>query len=227
MFNTLKSILEVVHEMEKELGLTIGFFEKLLKEDDWSFIIKLNALIETAVVFLLVKAIGGKDELKEIFSLLELNNKQTGKVAFLKKMKLLNKESRRFISTLSGIRNKFVHNIKNLDNTLKNYVVNLDKNKKNEFIKGVSLIKKSDIETDETNSYEQFIEDYPKMAIWLSSMQLISYIYFERQYFKQKTNFVNNVINMIEKLAEMRPPTSSPTTYDRIIKLLENQDQKE
>ena len=62
-----------VGQFEKELNLPNGFFLNLLiKEDDWSFIIKLHALVEAAVSHLLASICG--DRLLDIFTRLELSS---------------------------------------------------------------------------------------------------------------------------------------------------------
>lgn len=53
-----KTHFEAVEELVKELGLPEGFYAELLGEDDWSFIIKLHALMEAAVTGLIVAALG-------------------------------------------------------------------------------------------------------------------------------------------------------------------------
>ena len=48
-------IFHDVVQFEQCLGLPNGFYEKLLGEDDWSFIVKLSALFEAACSHILVK----------------------------------------------------------------------------------------------------------------------------------------------------------------------------
>jgi hypothetical protein len=45
--------LEQVEQFEGSIGLPNGFFRKLSKEDDWAFIIKAHALIESAIGYML------------------------------------------------------------------------------------------------------------------------------------------------------------------------------
>ena|SRR5437660_11669723 len=76
--------------LEHDSGLPSGFCLALLQENDWSFVIKLHALLETAVSQLLVHALGG-EELVDVFSALEMSNTKTGKLAFVKTLGLLPK----------------------------------------------------------------------------------------------------------------------------------------
>ena len=47
------SIFEDVGKFEQKLGLPKDFYRRLLGEDDWSFVIKLNALFEGAATHVL------------------------------------------------------------------------------------------------------------------------------------------------------------------------------
>ena len=103
-----------------------------MEENDWSFIIKLHSLIEAAATQLLVVTLG-KPELEDIISLLELSGQRTGKLAFFKSMNTLDSSSRRFIQSLSEIRNSFVHDVSNVDVTLEEYFFNLVEEKQKGF----------------------------------------------------------------------------------------------
>jgi len=113
-----------IAELEAKIGVREDFFRDLLREDDWSFVIKLHALFEAACTHLLLFHFK-EPELTEIFARLELSNKTTGKVAFLAKLELLNKENRRFVSTLSELRNSLVHDVRNAEFSLATTVAGL------------------------------------------------------------------------------------------------------
>ena len=100
--------------LEHDSGLPSGFCLALLQENDWSFVIKLHALLETAVSQLLVHALGG-EELVDVFSALEMSNTKTGKLAFVKTLGLLPKAHLEFIRALSELRNQLVHRIRNVN----------------------------------------------------------------------------------------------------------------
>jgi len=52
--------------IEEDLGLPTGFCVRLQNEDDWSFVVKLHALLESAASDFLAKAFG-RQELADIF----------------------------------------------------------------------------------------------------------------------------------------------------------------
>lgn len=118
--------------LQSKLSLPDDFFKNLLEENDWSFIIKLHALLEGACSKLLVFHFN-EPKIEKVISRLELSDTTTGKLAFLKELGLLGSEGLKYIITLSMFRNKLVHNIQNYDVDLKEMVSDLDKNQKKSF----------------------------------------------------------------------------------------------
>lgn len=134
-------------EFEQKIGLTAGFFKRLLEEDDWSFVIKLHALFEAACTHLLLYHFK-EPELQDVFSRLELSNKSSGKVAFLERLELLNKDNRRFIASLSELRNSLVHDVRNSEFNMKAMVLGMEPNAQSQFAISFS-------------PYDSFVRRYP------------------------------------------------------------------
>ena len=84
----IETPLDVIQDLELTLGLPENFYTNLKSEDDWSFVVKLHSLFEAAITGVVVAALG-KDELGDIVSRLELSNKRTGKMAFVKALDLM------------------------------------------------------------------------------------------------------------------------------------------
>ena len=106
-----------IGRLESDCGLPEGFCN-LMQEDDWSFVIKMHSLLETAVSQLLTNALG-RNELAYIFAALEMSNTKTGKIAFASALGLLPKQHLDFIRSLSELRNQLVHRVKNVTCDLK------------------------------------------------------------------------------------------------------------
>jgi hypothetical protein len=117
-------VSEGILELERRIGVPENFFRNLNDADDWTFIIKLHALFEAACTHLLLHHLK-EPELASIISRLELSNKVTGKVAFLTKLKLISKDNRRFIATLSDLRNSLVHDVRNHEFSLPSMLTEL------------------------------------------------------------------------------------------------------
>src|SRR5262249_33506251 len=114
-------------------GLPQGFCEGLHEEDDWSLIIKLHALFEAVVTHLLVAHLG-QEALRNVFDKVEMSKSDTGKVAFAGALNLIDADQRKFVSTLSSIRNKLVHNVRNVTFDLRAHVDSLDHNQRTHFV---------------------------------------------------------------------------------------------
>ena len=119
------TVSDSILELESKVGVPANFFRTLNTADDWSFVIKLHALFEAACAHLLLFHFK-EPELSEVFARLELSNKSTGKIAFLGKIGLLGNENRRFISTLSELRNSLVHDVRNAEFSLAMLVATLE-----------------------------------------------------------------------------------------------------
>ena len=173
-----------INILEKHIGLENNFFKNLLEESDWSFIIKLHSLIESIITSLLVFHFN-ESKLNKVFSQLELSNKITGKLAFIKEIDLLGKEDIRFIYTLSKLRNNFIHNVKNCNITLSDWIKKLDKKQLNNFavfmrpmeakLNNTSIIKRDKIllKQIEKKSLIDFARETPKLHIWLGAYCLL------------------------------------------------------
>lgn len=177
-------------ELQEKLNLPKDFFKNLLEEDDWSFIIKLHALVEAACGSLLLHHFD-EPGLKNIISRLELSNKTTGKIAFLKELELLGDTNRRFVSSLSEWRNNFVHNVQNCNSKLQELVDDMDKEAIKKFAldfspyestlrkfvnSKIKLLDDKTIAQIDTNKLIERTKQNPKLHIWLGAYHLLSSI---------------------------------------------------
>ena len=110
---------EDLADLERDVGVASGFFHEVLSVgDDWSFVIKVHALIEAAVSHLLAE-VAGQPALLDVFTQLELSNGRTGKIAFAKALECLEDYERGSIRKLSELRNQLVHGWSDLDAQLR------------------------------------------------------------------------------------------------------------
>jgi hypothetical protein len=168
---------EAIKQLEKDLSLPKGFYRKLYKEDDWSFVIKLHSLIEAALSSLIIEALG-HTQLSETISRLELSNNATGKIAFVKALNLVNEDHRRFIRKLSEIRNDFVHGISTVSIDLREY---LSKPGKLEAATKAFCLGIERVEFDERKlSNVEYMREDPKYVIWMCGIVCLSVAYVKR-----------------------------------------------
>lgn len=214
--DTIAKLLPFITELEEGLKLPKGFFELLLKEDDWSFVIKLHSLLEASVTQLLTEALN-ETELADIFSRLEMSNLTTGKLAFVEKLNLLSTDSRRFIQKLSEVRNDFVHKIEYITVDLGKYFSIIPESKRKGIYKALKWNykdgKEVKIRTDDTYDLTELIkaiaiitlEYSPKISIWLGGVIILGQVYFgieEKRFSRKHTEIEEQVINkLMEQIA--------------------------
>lgn len=162
--------------MEDDLHLPNGFLMSLRREDDWSFVIKVHALIEAAVTHLLVAAI--KDQrLVSVFQMLELSNSRTGKAAFLDALELIDSPQKRFIRKLSELRNSLVHDVRNVSFSFGEHIASLDCNQKKQWKIAFGYYGEWQTGDEVRESwFEQSLTD-PKFTIWWGMVMVIATAY--------------------------------------------------
>lgn len=165
----LKGMFASLKKSEQELHLREGYLQMLLQEDDWSFVIKIHALVEAAVSQQLASKIDKR--LLQIFQRLELSDARSGKIKFAEALGLLPKDHCRFIQKLSELRNSLVHDISKTDFTFRTYLDSLDKNQRKAFIDWVVAFS-----TKEARSgWIQNATEDPKIPIWLFAINVVTY----------------------------------------------------
>lgn len=154
---------------ETELGLPDGFLDRLLFEDDWSFVIKAHALIEGTITHLLTGAVDAR--LGKVFSRLELSGADTGKLVFAESLGLIDSTERNFIRRFSELRNKLVHDVRQVSFTFEAYFATLDKNQLSSFSDAVSAFFAS---TPDKQAFKTVVFQRPRLAMWSVTMQVLT-----------------------------------------------------
>ena len=92
------------------MGVPEGFLTDLLDEDDWSYVIKLHAFIEAVATRTIV------EHLQEpgLADFVARSGLQFGKLRMLSDLGLTGREVRRFVASLSKLRNALVHDVQNV-----------------------------------------------------------------------------------------------------------------
>jgi hypothetical protein len=173
------SLLSDVSAFEQKLGLPENFYTDLLKNDDWSFVVKLNALVEAACTHALSMRLHAP-ELEEALAHLDLANSKFGKATLLRGLNSITSEQAHIIRQLAELRNKLVHNVRNVTFSLPTYVNGLDKQQFSSFTKafGHGL---SDMVTFEGPGIprDKFVKQAPRFSIWLTVSEVIACLYLE------------------------------------------------
>lgn len=161
--STYKEELQAVAELEKSLNLPKDFFLLLRDDDDWSFIIKMHALIESSLNRL-IEAIFNDFSFDDYFLTLALSGGRHSKLKLLQKLDKIEPEECKFIEGLSSIRNRLVHNITHIKFNLQTYVTRLSATDKKKFA------------TQTCNFFvdSNDILEKPKHYLWLCALHIIA-----------------------------------------------------
>jgi hypothetical protein len=173
------SIFEDVRKFEQKLGLPKDFYRRLLGEDDWSFVIKLNALFEGAATHVLSTRLHAP-KLIDAFAHLDLLNNKVGKVALLRQLDAITSEQANLMRQLGELRNELAHNVHNAMFSFSEYVASRDANQLAKLVKSFGhglqeIIAIGDLKI----SREQFVRENPKVALWITSAEVIACLHLE------------------------------------------------
>jgi hypothetical protein len=198
---------KAVHLLETELGLPQGFFDTLAKEDDWSFVIKLHALFESALSFVVGHRLGG--EVAGLIARLDMNGTK-GKVAFARALDFVTDEEVRFLELLSKLRNRCAHGIRQaVEFSLPGHVASLTREERKNFqraICGDEADKPITIGAH-TTTRGQFVLENPKIEIWLCSMYVLAGLYMLKEIAEITRRTERSIIE--DSLWRTPPPSNS------------------
>lgn len=122
----------------ESLGVPATLVLTLLDEDDWSFLIKLHALIETALTGALVDHFGAPPALAEQFAISAVGG-AGGKIKLAYEAELINKPMKDFLDRFAELRNQLVHSIDGIKFSLAGYVQSLSDEKRKQLVAALAF----------------------------------------------------------------------------------------
>ena len=165
---------ELIEELEISIGVTKGFFSKIIHEDDWSFIIKLHGMIDAGLTQIILEYFGDS-RLDEPISRMNIQG-GSGKLAFVRHLELLPKHNINFIQKLTEIRNVVVHRIANTSFSIDAHIRSFSPQQMKDFVTacGDGIIPESlDFETPfEEQKIKVLLKD-PRTSFWWSSVWVL------------------------------------------------------
>ena len=184
-------LISAANTIARDVGAPEQFLTRLLDEDDWSFVIKIHAMLEAGVAQLITEALG-RVEMAPFIGRLPVNSERTGKLALLKELDLLSVEYRRYLSAISILRNFYVHSVNNFTTDISDYIKNLDKANRKRFIRDIMLGAPDPARINGRSlSLREFIEDNPRLHIWLSALDFLGHIHLQKASRKLSTNYLD------------------------------------
>jgi len=169
-------VFEKIRDLERELGLPEGFYRKLLKDDDWSFVIRLSSLVEAACTHALTHRLHAP-ELADALAFLS----QSARIGMLEDLDAVTKEQARILRRLATLRNGLVHKISNVEFTFTSYLADLKGEELSAFLNILGHGVVDQVEVGEALvSRHDFVRSNPKLATWMTAAEVIACLYLER-----------------------------------------------
>lgn len=165
---------EILVDLERGLVLPTGFLRDLLTQDDWSFVIKCHALVESAVTYVLTAALDSR--LADTMGRLNIGGR-SGKIAFLDALELFDSDQRDFIRRLSELRNSVVHDVKNVNFTFATHVASLTTQQRSQFAKFAVYFVRYQQDPQKKQKFVDEALTYPKFNLWWGMIGVLLHAY--------------------------------------------------
>nr|CDQ34780.1 hypothetical protein BN993_04246 [Virgibacillus halodenitrificans] len=143
------------------LDSRFDLLKKLLREDDWSFVIKSHALIESVVTESIVNRVD-ESSLQSVVRRIPLSDSQYGKLTIAKELNLLTQGQRSFIRFLSQLRNELVHKVENIEFEFIPYIEAMNKSQRKTWRSAITWFE------PESSYWLSASVEQPKIAVWMS-----------------------------------------------------------
>lgn len=169
---------QAVARLEEKLGVPKGLFNKLKDEDDWSFIIKTQALLETALAHLIKSALG-RDELDDFIEKLNLQGR-SGKITVVKALGLLTDNHRKYLEQLAVLRNNVAHKIQYVTFTLSEHLMGMNEKAFKDFVL-TSLVLPSDVKLELSKELQEMARENPRLLLWMGALDCLTSVYLHNQ----------------------------------------------
>lgn len=175
---------EAISHLEKELSLPVGFYDDIFDKDDRSFVTELYTFIDKAVSLLLIEAFGGEGQLHSAVSKLDLIDKNTGKMAFLKALNSLEQDYQDFIFKLSEVKDYLEQSLDDVEIDLYDYINQskfVDNPKNFDSLTQIICCRIPKVEFDDRKlSNVEYMRENPKIVIWYVGLSCLAVIYIKK-----------------------------------------------
>lgn len=167
-----------IAKLERKLGIPVGLFFSLRDENDWSFLIKIFALLESALSYLLKTEIARK-ELDSFIDELPFKGRSS-KISLIQTLDLLDPLHLKYLEFLGQFRNDMAHDIKFAGFDLTAHIEKFTDNQLREFIKTAACLEPT-TEIQINKNTRQKLRATPRHFIWLGAMDCLMLVYFKDQ----------------------------------------------
>jgi hypothetical protein len=120
------------------------FLNELHGGDDWSFVIKAQALVEGSVTQAVLAHLGDS-RLAKIVEVMPLVGGEVSKLAVAKELELLTAPQRRFVHNMAILRNRLAHRADQASFSFERHIASLDKNQRKEWQASIPWFAEDDL----------------------------------------------------------------------------------
>jgi hypothetical protein len=198
-------------DFEKWIRRTVGIPHSLLhsleSDDDWTFVIKMHAIVEAALNHLLMTRLNNP-RVNDVIAKLATNDRRKGKIAFIKAYDLLPENSCLFVQVLSEVRNTAVHNPKNFNLDLTKYVAELKEDQRPKWKRALSSwwVPFPDPQHEAAAQHEaagkrefESALDNPRHSIFSSCIHILASAQVEQMNSEKRRNLQNKLENFARR----------------------------
>ena len=170
------NIFTAAEAVSRDVGVEPDFLLRMREEDDWSFVIKLHALLEAATAHLLTHHFADR-RIEPHFHALRLTGR-AGQLELAKRLELIGDHEARFAQRLSELRNSLVHEISNIGFRFETYVTQPSEPKATEFVRdfGDAWIEELEINGARVSRRDMTLAN-PRVTVWLGAIGFLAAVH--------------------------------------------------
>lgn len=191
--------------MREKVGVDMN---EVLKDDDWMLVVKLHAMIESALNIALVLELR-EPRLETVIGKLPTSDGSTGKVAFANALEMLEKPSVDFLRYLSTLRNFCVHNIRNFKFDLVRHLAEHEKahELRGAMIKGMEF----GVPRKDKKAIAALVDSDPRLALFGASFGIMMQLHVHNEKCRGRDLTEEGYRLKAARLDEIEPRRSTPT----------------
>lgn len=164
-----KIIAGIPSELQTRFFASLDVMGRLHDDNDWSFVIKVQAIVEAAVTEAVIAKVG-EPAILSIVERLPLADEEIGKLTLAKELNILPKEQRRFVRKMAELRNRLAHRVQDIEFDFSKYVESLNSSQLRDWKESVAWFA---IERDNHEFWLQRAQEKPRLTVYLSIVLLL------------------------------------------------------
>lgn len=131
-----RHVLQASKQLVEEFGLPKSFFTDLSNIDDWLFVVRSHALLETITTWAITEAVKPLP-LEDFIVKLPLSGGGPSKLRLARTLELVDQDDEKFVKALAQLRNKLAHNIRHVEFQFQGFFAPPSGKEKEEILRGL------------------------------------------------------------------------------------------